>query len=152
MKIRSGFKVAVAAAALTMAGLTVAVPANAATSGVQAVGTCTTATTFTVVVSGVTKRVNVPTTAGGKRDCQMQQGNVSGAVNRLQSNLRTGCEQVSPGPAVDGNFGPGTKAALQQAQRNLGVTADGIYGTQTASRMNWLTTDGSLCYRFPSFN
>lgn len=152
MTIRAGLKIAAASAALVMAGLTLASPATAATSAVQAVGACTTATTFDVTVNGVAKRVNVPTTAGGKRDCQMQQGSQSGAVNRLQSNLRTGCEQVSPGPTVDGVFGPGTKAALQQAQRNLGVTADGIYGTQTASRMNWLTTDGSLCYRFTSFN
>ena len=34
----------------------------------------------------------------------------------------------------------------------MGVTADGIYGSQTAIRMAWLTTDGSLCYKFPNFN
>ena len=35
--------------------------------------------------------------------------------------------------AVDGNFGPRTKAALVKVQQYHRITADGIYGPQTAS-------------------
>src|SRR3954471_16475861 len=39
---------------------------------------------------------------------------------------------------VDGRFGPDTKAALKQLQREYGLKSDGIYGTRTRRLLNRL--------------
>lgn len=137
-------KLASIGAGLLLAAGMVAVPtaANAATAGTLSVGTCTTVKTFSAPAS---KKYTAPVTAGGSRDCRLEQGNQSAAVTRLQQELKSGCESEH-NITVDGQFGPATKSALQDAQRSLGLTADGIYGSASASKFAWLTTDGKLCY------
>lgn len=118
--------------------------ANSDDDGLSArsVGTCTKVTQF----STAGKKVNIPTTASGNRDCRLEQGNLNSAVTRLQQDLKNGCNgNPVPSLATDGDFGPATKTALRNAQSLNGLSADGIYGSQTASNWWWLTTDGSQC-------
>lgn len=49
--------------------------------------------------------------------------------------------------AVDGNFGPGTAAAVKRFQTAYGLSADGIAGSQTFSVLNSLeSADGSTAH------
>jgi peptidoglycan hydrolase-like protein with peptidoglycan-binding domain len=106
------------------------------------VGTCTKVTQF----STAGKKVDIPTTASGNRDCRLEQGNLNNAVKRLQQDLKNGCNgNPVSSLATDGDFGPATKTALRNAQSLNGLTADGIYGSQTASNWWWLTTDKTQC-------
>jgi peptidoglycan hydrolase-like protein with peptidoglycan-binding domain len=45
---------------------------------------------------------------------------------------------------IDGQYGPSTKAAVQKLQRDLGVTADGLFGAQTADAFNKAVANGTL--------
>ncbi|WIE61420.1 peptidoglycan-binding domain-containing protein [Curtobacterium sp. MCLR17_032] len=137
-------KLATLGAGLLLAATVVAMPtaANAAPASTQSVGTCTTVKTFSAPGG---KKYTAPVTSGGSRDCRLEQGNQSSAVTRLQQELKNGCEG-DHNITVDGQFGPATKSALQDAQKSLGISADGIYGSQSASKFAWLTTDGNLCY------
>ena len=38
---------------------------------------------------------------------------------------------------VDGDYGPLTEAAVKVAQRDAGVTQDGVYGPQTRDAITW---------------
>lgn len=49
----------------------------------------------------------------------------------LQAVLKKGGYKVD----IDGTFGPGTKSAVQQFQRDYGLTADGIVGTGTKAKL-----------------
>lgn len=119
-------------------GVAVAAPASAAPVSVQSVGTCTTTKEVTAKNNPTAQyMVNVPVTSAGNRDCRLEQGNVSGAVTRLQNALRSSKCGVGSSIAADGQFGPATKSALIQMQKKLGIGADGIYGTQTANAMTW---------------
>lgn len=121
-----------------------AATASAAPLSTQSVGTCTN-TVANPATGG--KTYTSPATASRNRDCRLEQGNQGSPVTRLQQELKNGCDSApQPSLVVDGQFGAATKAALIKAQRELGITADGIYGTESAKAFSWLTTDGSLCY------
>lgn len=75
--------------------------------------------------------------------CLMSKGAHSSAVRSLQENINS-CYGSSPQwggvklglrLAEDGDFGPATKAALIKVQQYHKITADGIYGPQTAITM-----------------
>jgi hypothetical protein len=78
--------------------------------------------------------------------CVMASGaGPNNAVRTLQSNLNK-CHGKSL--AVDGEFGPATRSALIAVQRALQITADGVYGPQTARAMSHGRSDGgSGCKR-----
>ena len=60
----------------------------------------------------------------------LKQGSSGPDVTALQTRLK---ELGFDPNGVDGNFGPGTKAALIAFQKSKGLTADGIAGPQTMS-------------------
>ncbi|MFZ3566703.1 peptidoglycan-binding domain-containing protein [Streptomyces sp. BH097] len=47
--------------------------------------------------------------------------------------------------AVDGDLGPATRDALKYAQRQEGITVDGLYGEQSFENPKWAryTQDGT---------
>lgn len=61
---------------------------------------------------------------------RLQEGSTGQVVERLQQVLTGGAWTTAPG-AIDGSFGPSTKASVQAFQTWGGVTADGIVGDQT---------------------
>jgi peptidoglycan L-alanyl-D-glutamate endopeptidase CwlK len=63
----------------------------------------------------------------------LQQGSSGPGVTDLQDKLRA--RGFDPG-ASDGNFGPGTAAAVAAFQRSAGLTADGVVGPQTAATLD----------------
>ncbi|HEY3446109.1 MAG TPA: peptidoglycan-binding protein [Myxococcales bacterium] len=64
----------------------------------------------------------------------LKQGASGSAVSRLQRLLNdAGC---NPGP-VDGQFGPGTRSAVEVYQSSRGLTCDGVVGPQT-----WAALEG----------
>ncbi|MFI1996918.1 peptidoglycan-binding protein [Actinoplanes sp. NPDC020271] len=79
-------------------------------------------------------------TFSGNKDCVMGVGNVSSGVWALQRTLNYCYNQNI---AMDSNFGSGTRAALINVQRQAGVSADGVYGPATRSRMLWSQEAGS---------
>jgi len=89
----------------------------------------------------------VPADANFNVLCRLDSGANSVAVKALQGGLNSSCA-VSAGLAVDGVFGPATRAALIRAQKKFGVTADGIYGPNTARAFKWGTTAGT-CRSIP---
>jgi hypothetical protein len=72
--------------------------------------------------------------------CNLRQGDATRAVKRLQATLDTCYNQ---GIAIDGQFGPATRRALENAQtwervvRGRPVATDGVYGPQTRDAMHW---------------
>ncbi len=79
----------------------------------------------------VYQEANVPS-AGGSVNCQMGQGAQSEAVLYLQYTLNY-C--YNAGLSQDGEFGPRTRAALIEAQRQAGAARDGVYGPETRSKI-----------------
>ncbi|MEN3361576.1 MAG: hypothetical protein V7637_5558 [Mycobacteriales bacterium] len=77
-------------------------------------------------------------------NCEMGQGAVSNAVAELQSTLNQ-CYHKSL--SVDRNFGPLTRSTLIAVQRSLGISADGIYGPQTARAMTHPIVASRSCKR-----
>jgi peptidoglycan hydrolase-like protein with peptidoglycan-binding domain len=45
---------------------------------------------------------------------------------------------------IDGQYGSSTKAAVEKLQTDLGLTADGLFGAQTADAFNKAVADGTL--------
>jgi peptidoglycan hydrolase-like protein with peptidoglycan-binding domain len=45
---------------------------------------------------------------------------------------------------IDGHYGPGTKAAVEKLQTDLGLTADGLVGAETVDAFNKAVADGQL--------
>ena len=63
----------------------------------------------------------------------LQEGSTGEVVRRLQQILTNGAPgqwNTTPG-AIDGNFGPNTKASVKAFQVWGGVTSDGVVGDQT---------------------
>ncbi|MGC4936667.1 peptidoglycan-binding domain-containing protein [Kribbella sp. DT2] len=76
-------------------------------------------------------------------------GDPAGAIKGLQQTLNYcyGAKIV-----VNGYYGVTTRDAVKSVQRRYGVAADGIYGPQTRSAMNWRlhdpakNIDSTTCY------
>lgn len=84
-------------------------------------------------------------TSTGSRNCILQYGNASKAVNALQHAL-VYCYDESID--IDGIFGSDTRAALRRTQSAVNVTVDGIYGPDTRKAMKWYVHNGlgsSIC-------
>ncbi|MEV0222316.1 peptidoglycan-binding domain-containing protein [Streptomyces sp. NPDC050704] len=64
----------------------------------------------------------------------MAQGSTGGGVTSLQKALR---HCYGRNIAIDGEFGPATKEALEYAQGRAGVRQDGEYGPETRWAMLW---------------
>jgi peptidoglycan hydrolase-like protein with peptidoglycan-binding domain len=62
----------------------------------------------------------------------LRQGSKGNAVKALQQDLN---KVMGSQLAVDGDFGPATKVAVETFQRKHGLTADGEYGPQSAAMM-----------------
>lgn len=69
-----------------------------------------------------------PAAAGASSTPKLSTGDRGPAVTRLQQQLKAA--GFSPG-AVDGDFGPGTRAAVVAFQKDRGLVADGIVGPAT---------------------
>ncbi|GIJ81259.1 Putative peptidoglycan binding domain-containing protein [Micromonospora phaseoli] len=130
-KIRRGVAVVTTVLALAAGGVLVAAsPAAAATPA------CNGQTYWWSAKWGVKLSVPINTASSGVdvRGCLMRQGDgpsggVGRAVRALQQALNM-CYQERL--TLDGDFGSLTKAALVRAQRREGISADGVYGPQTA--------------------
>ncbi|MFD8077975.1 peptidoglycan-binding protein [Streptomyces sp. NPDC059718] len=91
---------------------------------------------------GVTRSGNilsVPATGSGSLQCHLQEGyNGNTAVWYLQYSIAwcyRGYGEAVLNIAVDGNYGPKTKAAVKRVQQIERITADGVYGPQTRDAM-----------------
>lgn len=75
-------------------------------------------------------------------NCELGLGNNSGAVAWLQFDLN---QCYGENLAQDGNYGPLTKEAVQDAQAAAGIPQDGVYGPQTRDHIKWtnFNTGGS---------
>jgi putative chitinase len=71
----------------------------------------------------------------------LQMGDHGPAVSALQAELN---QALAPGVHLtpDGDFGPRTRAAVEQFQREHGLTADGVVGPQTRAALAKATTKG----------
>ncbi|NEC07489.1 peptidoglycan-binding domain-containing protein [Streptomyces sp. SID7909] len=67
-------------------------------------------------------------------ECKLRKGDKGSGVKALQRSLKKCYKQNI---AIDGSFGPATFTALKNAQKKLGLTADGVYGYNTSRAMNW---------------
>lgn len=84
--------------------------------------------------------------------CTLREGDNTRAVKRLQATLDACYNQ---GIAIDGDFGPATRRALENAQtwervvRGRPVATDGVYGPQTRNALHWHAVWGSslVCMR-----
>ncbi|MBB4980878.1 D-Ala-D-Ala carboxypeptidase family metallohydrolase [Streptomyces nymphaeiformis] len=80
---------------------------------------------------------------------QLSQGSSGEAVKELQIRIAGWAADSAQQTFVslDGDFGPGTEAALRRFQAAYGLTVDGVAGAQTFSRLNALeSSDGSTAH------
>jgi lysozyme family protein len=75
--------------------------------------------------------------------CYSRQGHTGDGVRYLQASLRY-CNVYTHSISVDGIFGTDTYNALRSAQRTVGISADGVYGRQTAASI-WFLSDLGGC-------
>ncbi len=68
-------------------------------------------------------------------------GKAKDVVVQIQTELAKYGYYAGP---VDGDYGPGTSAAVEKLQTDLGVTADGRVGTETVDAFNKAVADGTL--------
>jgi peptidoglycan hydrolase-like protein with peptidoglycan-binding domain len=87
-------------------------------------------------------------TYSGTLNCLLRQGDYNNkGVMALQRNLNICYNQ---GISIDGDFGPGTEAALMNAQRWMKVVhgkdiaVDGVYGPETRRALFWPTPSGCV--------
>src|SRR5258708_33297373 len=78
----------------------------------------------------------------------LQNGSTGGEVTMLQRALSL----LGYNCTVDGNFGPGTQAAVEQFQTSQGRTADGIAGPDTWHALDSLAPRGMDIYHGDSTN
>lgn len=71
----------------------------------------------------------------------IRNGSSGNAVRALQIQLN---EKRSASLSVDGNFGPGTEAAVRSFQSHAGITSDGVVGPTTWKNLLWH-------YDYPNF-
>jgi peptidoglycan/xylan/chitin deacetylase (PgdA/CDA1 family)/peptidoglycan hydrolase-like protein with peptidoglycan-binding domain len=90
-------------------------------------------------VSGILSGTSSGGSSGGSSTSNpvLRQGSTGSAVQQLQQALVNKGYSLS----VDGAFGPMTKSAVMSFQRNVGITADGIVGPVTWSKLG--TSSGS---------
>ncbi|MCK1794895.1 peptidoglycan-binding protein [Streptomyces sp. XM4193] len=103
------------------------VPAEVST---KAAGYCTTSKTFRK--NGYV--YTLPVDSNGNRGCTMGQGAGGKHVTALQNALKFCYSQSID---VDGIWGPRTTVALKNAQKKMGVTADGRFGPNTNAKTKW---------------
>ena len=95
------------------------------------------------IVGPATKKALYGQSSGGtidlRQDCGILMQGASGpCVTRLQQLLNT----FGAGIGVDGQFGPGTAAAVRNFQTSKGLTADGIVGPMTKAALYGQTSGG----------
>jgi peptidoglycan hydrolase-like protein with peptidoglycan-binding domain len=102
-------------------------------------------------LNGVPDTVRVPSVGldTGDDNCNLEYGDDNTGVSRLQIALND-CNYFAfdaSSVAVDGDYGPDTRTAVEQTQEYWGVTADGEFGPNTAKAMLWPVagSDGSEC-------
>jgi peptidoglycan hydrolase-like protein with peptidoglycan-binding domain len=86
-----------------------------------------------LVVDGVVGPLTWAILPSGAPMPRLQEGSTGPVVQSLQQVLTTGAPggwNILPG-AIDGSFGPATKASVRAFQTWGGVTADGFVGDQT---------------------
>jgi peptidoglycan hydrolase-like protein with peptidoglycan-binding domain len=132
---RWGYGLSVVCLTATAAVAGIAAPAHAATPACDTWGW-----QWPRNESATTLKLPVDTDLGiayGEWRCTMRQTNHGDDVWTLQEGLNL-CYGTTTGRNLginllqDGQFGPATKAALIKVQRHHGISADGVYGPQTA--------------------
>jgi hypothetical protein len=132
---------------LMAAGLLATLAASSVTAAV--ISTPASASTprcdnWAMVVSGAQMpqaEIYLPAANGGWGTwrCLLRYGDHNPAVSELQRGLNWCYGTANRGAnlgislAVDGDLGPATKAALVKVQKHHKITADGVYGPQTAA-------------------
>ena len=133
-RISAAIVVLVTVAGMTGIGVALAGPASAQAS-------CTTATQLG---NSGGYLADIPSLASGSTDCELGVGNEGIAVQALQFALNQCYGQHL---TQDGIYGSLTEAAVEVAQRDAGITVDGIYGPQTRSHIKWPEFTGGHCYK-----
>ncbi|HMU64829.1 MAG TPA: peptidoglycan-binding domain-containing protein, partial [Nitrosomonas sp.] len=67
-----------------------------------------------------------------------KEGDSGKDIKRIQTALKD--KGFNPG-ALDGEFGPGTEAAVIAFQKSEGLVADGVIGTQTLKALGLIESD-----------
>jgi hypothetical protein len=139
---------AVASVTTGLAGVLAAAPAQAAAPPHRAVpeqvppapetalaaAVCASWTDYVVVGTSYIVRLPSTTRNGNQANCELRQGNSGDGVYKLQDALNR-C--YGHNLAVDGAYGPATRAAVVNVQTRLRIGADGIYGPNTRAAMTW---------------
>jgi peptidoglycan hydrolase-like protein with peptidoglycan-binding domain len=124
-----------AAAGLITASATMASAATPHTANVECTGT---------VILPAQDDFTVPLPGhNGSSDCFLVINDSGDGVGTLQAALKLCNGQTQL--AVDGSFGPLTKAAVIAVQSAHGITADGGYGNQTRGVMRWPDNNSAKC-------
>lgn len=130
---------------LTIGLSVVATPAHAATTKCDGTG---------LLVSGYdgTTAAWIPAYHSSNFNCSLSRGAHNSGVGWLQRSLNsiwTGTPGYTP-LVVDNDFGGNTQKMLTWAQRQYGITADGIYGAQTRGAICWLAFNANACVWYHS--